>query len=227
MLHPLIARRSTETSAFFFSASLSPACLFLDAFRCSLLVLVAVVFTVVSLSVIRCHPSRPFIRSLLLLLPSPGHSVIYFAFLSPLSASSFCCFVVGLSFIHFSLSSPSSACHSFTSASHSQCRLVVVLRVPQESYKSGYRPARYLTSFLLLCSVQRSCDMPIKKISAKNSNMRLQKKPIETTVTNNYADRNKIMFKVRQFFCNYVKKTVRCGNFFLSATVVNRFQEFQ
>ena len=30
----------------------------------------------------------------------------------------------------------------FTSASNSQCRLIVVLRVPQESYKSSYRPAR-------------------------------------------------------------------------------------
>ena len=63
-------------------------------------------------------------------------------------------FVVGLLFVHFSLSSPSSACHLFTSASHSQCQLVVVLRVLQESYKSGYRPVRYLTNFLLLCSVQ-------------------------------------------------------------------------
>ena len=54
----------------------------------------------------------------------------------------------------FSLLSPSSACHSFTSASHSYCRLIVILRVPQESYKSGYRPVRYLTNFLLQCSVQ-------------------------------------------------------------------------
>ena len=82
LLHPIIARLSTETAAFgFFFASV----FVLDVFRCSLLLLIAVVFTVVSLSVI-CRPSRPFIRSLLL-LPSPCHSVVYFSFLSPLSAS--------------------------------------------------------------------------------------------------------------------------------------------
>ena len=59
---------------------------------------------------------------------------------------------------------PSLACHSLTSASHTQCRLVVVLRVPQESYKSGYWPARYVTNFLL-CTAQ-SCDTPLKKIGA-------------------------------------------------------------
>ena len=203
MLHPLIARLSTETSAFFFPASLSPACLFLDAFRRSLLLLVAVVFTVVSLSVIHCRPSRPFIRSLLLLLPSPGHSVIYFAFLSPLSASSFRCFVVGLSFIHFSLSSPSSACHSFTSASHSQCRLVVVLRVPQESYKSGYRPARYLTSFLLLCSVQRSCDMPIKTFLLKIQTCGCKKSPSKLRRLITTLTEIKLCLKRANFFCNY------------------------
>ena len=48
LLHPFIARLSTETAAFIV------ACLFLDAFRCSLLLLIAVVFTVISLSVIRC-----------------------------------------------------------------------------------------------------------------------------------------------------------------------------
>ena len=61
LLRPLIAKLSTETEAFLgFSASSSPACLFLDAFRRSLLFLVAVVFSIVSLSVIRCRPSQPF-----------------------------------------------------------------------------------------------------------------------------------------------------------------------
>ena len=47
LLHPLIARLSTEIAAFFcFSAFSSPACLSLDAFRCSLLLLVTVIFTV-------------------------------------------------------------------------------------------------------------------------------------------------------------------------------------
>ena len=89
LLHPLIARLSTETAAAFFAfrLHLSPACLFLDSFRCSLLLLVAVIFTVVSLSVIRCRPSRPFIHSVLLLPPSPCNSVIYFAILLPLSHS--------------------------------------------------------------------------------------------------------------------------------------------
>ena len=35
----------------------------------------------------RCLPSRPFIHALLLLSPSPCNSVVYFAFLSPLSAA--------------------------------------------------------------------------------------------------------------------------------------------
>ena len=91
-------------------------------------------------------------------------------------------FVVSLSFAHFSSSSPTSACHSFTSASHSQCRLVVVLRVPQESYKSGYRPARYLTNFLLLCT--EVVTRPSEKVPLKNSNTRLQKKKAHR----NYGD---------------------------------------
>ena len=86
LLHLRIARLSTETAAFFFfSASSSPACLFLDAFRRSLQV--AVVFTVVSLSIIHCRPSWLFICSLPFLPRSPCRSVVYFAFLSPLSAS--------------------------------------------------------------------------------------------------------------------------------------------
>ena len=40
----------------------------------------------------------------------------------------------------------------FTSASHSQYRLIVVLRVPQESYKSGYRLARYLKQTFCCCA---------------------------------------------------------------------------
>ena len=53
--------------------------------------------------------------------------------------------------------------------------------------------------------------------------MRLQKKPVEVTATNNYAETTstevKLRLKPAVFFVNYVKKTVRCGNFFLSATV--------
>ena len=53
--------------------------------------------------------------------------------------------------------------------------------------------------------------------------MHLQKKPIEATATNNYAETTSTEVKLRLkpvfFFVNYVKKTVRCGNFFLSATV--------
>ena len=49
LLHPVIARLSTETANFV--SFRSPACLFLDAFRHSLLLLVTVIFTVVSLSV--------------------------------------------------------------------------------------------------------------------------------------------------------------------------------
>ena len=85
------------------------------------------------------------------------HSDVRFSSLSCSPPSASPSFVVtrhGHSFIHFSFSSPSLTCHSLTSASHSQCRLVVILSVLQESYKSGYRPARYVTNFLL-CTVQR------------------------------------------------------------------------
>ena len=145
MLRPLIARLSTETAAFFgFSASSAPACLFLDAFRRSLLLVVAVFFTVVSLSVIRCRPSRPF-HSLTSASPAvalpfsrllrPSVAVVGFLVVllfrrRPLIRSlQLVVAIVGLPLI-------------FTTASNSQCRLIVVLRVPQESYKSSYRPAR-------------------------------------------------------------------------------------
>ena len=48
--------------------------------------------------------------------------------------------------------------------------------------------------------------------------MRLQKKPVETTATNNCAETTltevKLRLKSAVFFVNYVNKTVRCGNFF-------------
>ena len=136
---PLIARLSTETEAFF-------------AFRLlrrqlvcrSLLLLVAVFFTVVSLSVIRCRPSRPFHSltsaspavalpfSRLLRLPVAvvGFLVVLLFRRRPLIHSlQLVVAIVGLPFV-------------FTSVSNSQCRLIVVLRVPQVSYKSSYRPAR-------------------------------------------------------------------------------------
>ena len=71
--------------------------------------------------------------------------------------------------------------------------------------------------------------MPIRKASAKNSNMRFQKKPVETTATSNYAETTstevKLHLKHAVFFVNYVKKTVRCGNFFLSATVYKLYNK--
>ena len=155
MLRPLIARLSTETAAFFcFSASSSPVCLFLDAFRRSLLLLVAVVFTVVSLSVIRCRPSRPFHSltsaspavalpfSRLLRLPFAvfGFLVVLLFRRRPLIRSlQLVVAVVSLPLV-------------FTSASNSQCRLIVVLRVPQESYKSSYSPARKLKRTSCCCA---------------------------------------------------------------------------
>ena len=155
MHRPLIARLSTETAAFFcFLASSSPACLFLDAFRRSLLLLIAVVFTVVSLSVIHCRPSRPFHSltsaspavalpfSRLLHLPVAvlGFLIVLLFRLRPLIRSlQFVVAIIGLPLV-------------FTSASNSQCRLVVVLRVPQESYKSSYRPARYLKQNSCCCA---------------------------------------------------------------------------
>ena len=47
--------------------------------------------------------------------------------------------------------------------------------------------------------------------------MWLQKKPFETTATNNYAETTsteKITFKPRFFFFCELRKMVRCGNFF-------------
>ena len=129
---------------FIFSASSSPACLFLGAFRRSLLLLIAVVFTVVSLSVIHCRPSRffhsltsaspavalPFSRLLRLPVAVVGFLVILLFHRRPLIRSlQLVVAIVGLPLV-------------FTSASNSQCRLVVILRVPQENYKSSYRPAR-------------------------------------------------------------------------------------
>ena len=154
MLHPLIARLMKQ-QLFYFLVTSSPACLFLDAFRRSLLLLVAVVLFVVSLSVIRCHPSRPFHSltsaspavalppfSCLLRLPVAvvGFLVVLLFRLRPLIRSlQLVVAIVGLPLV-------------FTSASHSQCRLVVVLRVPQESYKSSYRPARYLKQTSCCCA---------------------------------------------------------------------------
>ena len=117
---------------------------FLDAFRHSLLLLVAVVFTVVSLSVIHCRPSRPFHSltsaspavalpfSRLLRLPVAvvGFLVVLLFRRRPLIRSlQLVVAIVGLPL-------------AFTSASNSQCRLIVVQRVLQESYKSSYRSAR-------------------------------------------------------------------------------------
>ena len=118
------------------------------------------VFTVSSLSVIHCRPSRPFICSLLLLLPS-------LAIQSFTSPSCRRCRLLS----RFAV--PLSASHSFTSASsrhrwpttrssNSQCRLVVVLRVPQESYKSGYWPARYVTNSC--CALHKSVTCISEKL---------------------------------------------------------------
>ena len=96
LLHPLTARLSTETAAFvsfgLFVASVFVSGYiqtFISASRCCRFhpSSASPSFIVVSLSIVHCRPSRPFFRSLLLLPPSPCHSVVYFAFLSPLSAS--------------------------------------------------------------------------------------------------------------------------------------------
>ena len=148
----LLQGLALKQQLFCFLVTSSPACLFLDAFRRSLLLLVAVVFIVVSLSVIRCRPSRPFQSltsaspavalpfSRLLRLPVAvvGFLVVLLFRLRPLIRS--LQLVVGLPLV------------VFTSASHSQCRLVVVLRVPQESYKSSYRPVRYLKQTSCCCA---------------------------------------------------------------------------
>ena len=50
-----------------------------------------------------------------------------------------------------------------------------------------------------------------------------KKKPAETTATNNYAETSSTeVTEHADFFVNYVKKTVRIGNIFLSATILQR-----
>ena len=124
MLSPLTARLSTEVALLFlFGFFVTTVFAF---FIRLLLLLIAVVFTIISLPVIRLGFSSPV---------AALHSLVHFCF----SSAS----------VHFNFSSPLFACHSLTSASHSQCRLIVILRFLQESYKSSYRPARYVTNFLL------------------------------------------------------------------------------
>ena len=130
LLRPLIARLSTETAAFllfgFFVASLFVSgCIqtFTSASR-------------------RCHfhchqPLRhspavalPFSRLLRLPVAVVGFLVVLLFHRQPLIRSlQLVVAIIGLPLV-------------FTSASNSQCRLIVVLRVPQESYKSSYRPVR-------------------------------------------------------------------------------------
>ena len=88
LLRPLIARLSTETAAFFAFRLLRRqlVCFWMhsDVHFC---------FSSLSFSLSSASPSFVvtrhglFILSLLLLPPLPCHSVVYFAFLSPLSAS--------------------------------------------------------------------------------------------------------------------------------------------
>ena len=88
LLHPLIARLSTETAPVFSFRILRRqlVCFWMhsDVHFC---------FSSLSFSLSSASPSFVvarhglFILSLLLLPPSPCHSVVYFAFLSPLSAS--------------------------------------------------------------------------------------------------------------------------------------------
>ena len=151
---PLIARLSTETAAFmifgFFVASLFVS----GCIQTSLLLLIAVVFTVVSLSVICCCPSRPF-HSLTSASPAVA---LPFSRLFRLSVAVVRFLVVllfrrrplirSLQLVVANVGLPL----VFTSASHSQCRLVFVLRVPQERYKSSHRPARYLKQTSCCCA---------------------------------------------------------------------------
>ena len=131
----LLQGLALKQQLFCFSASSSPACLFLDAFRHSLLLLVAVLFIVVSLSVIRCRPSRHFHSltsaspavalpfSCLLRLPVTvvGFLVVLLFRRRPLIRSlQLVVAIVGLPLV-------------CTSASNSQYRLLVILRVPWES----------------------------------------------------------------------------------------------
>ena len=142
MLRLLFARLSTET-AVCFALRLFHRQLIFSGFRRSLLLLVAVVFTDVtlrhSLSPVTAFSfshfcfSRRHLAIQLFTLPSCRRCRLLSRFVvrrRPLICLlQLVVAIVGLPLI-------------FTSASNSQCRLIVVLRVPQESYKSSYRPAR-------------------------------------------------------------------------------------
>ena len=135
-------------------------CLFLDAFRCSLLLLVA------SFSLSPASPS--------FVVAHRGLSFAHFYFsrrcLAIQSFTSPSCrrcrllsrFVVPLSASHSFTSASSRHRWPTTRSSHSQSRLVVVLRVPQESYKSGYWPARYVTNSC--CALHKSVTCISEKL---------------------------------------------------------------
>ena len=151
LLHPLIARLSTETAAFllfgFFVASLFVSgCIqtFTSASR-------------------RCRfHCRQLLRHSL--LPVTAFSFSHFCFSrrrlaiqSFISPSCHRCRLLSLFIVRRrplirSLQLVVSLPLVFTSASHSQCRFVVFLRVPQESYKSSYRPARFLKQTSCCCA---------------------------------------------------------------------------
>ena len=151
LLHPLIARLSTEkaTSVSFRLSCRQRVCFWMhsDVHFC---------FSSLSFSQLSASPSFFAARR--------GLSFAHFCFSHSLIAiqlfTSHSCrrcqllsrFLVP-SLASYSFASALSACLSFTSAFHIQFRLIVILRVSQECYKSGYRPARYLTNFLLLCTV--------------------------------------------------------------------------
>ena len=151
MIHPLIARLSTESTAIFSFRLLrrQRVCFWMHS---------DVYFCFSSMSFSLSSASLSPVTALHALNSASPTIALPFSCLLHLSVTivgilvGFFCFIVGLSFVYFSSSSPSSACHSFTSASHSQCQLVV-LRISQESYKSGYRSWRYLTNLFLLYSV--------------------------------------------------------------------------
>ena len=151
LLHPLIARLSTEKAA---SVSFRlPCCQSVCFWMHS-----DVHFCFSSLSFSLLSASLSFFaarRSLSFAHFCFSHSLLAIQLFT--SHSCRCCQLLSRflvpSLASHSFTSASSACLSLTSAFHIQFRLIVILRVLQESYKSRYRPARYPTNFLLLCTV--------------------------------------------------------------------------
>ena len=132
MLCPIIARLSTETAAFYAFRLLRRqlVCFWMHSGVHFCFSSLSFSLSFHSLTSASPAVALPFSRLLRLPVAVVGFLVVLLFRRRPLIRSlQLVVAIVGLPLI-------------FTTASNSQCRLIVVLGVPQESYKSSYRSAR-------------------------------------------------------------------------------------